>query len=368
MKALLTLIVVAFPLLAGWNNSNDLPARESPASTPQQLTPISDFAFEAAQTEKLLGVLVKRFPLPEGPSGFVELPANAPAFKFTVTERPLSGPKPRALYETRRIVEARAPDGSIYEAYCGHDDPKEIVPGHGFVSTLENRRQRYDTHYGYAYSPQDIFIGKREAGRLKPALFFRDVGSQDTAPHYLAMDDQGLAHLAVADVNLSQNNWLDLYWVIGDPKTGKWNAAWLVDRRGFTSWSQPWSAPWKDKVHLVWDWCDVTNHKRAPGMGAFHVEWGPNGFTHKVRIISGPVNELDAAVDPESGRLLIVLAKNAGGVYVLSRSADGRWTRPVLLHSRLRGRHDVSVVAANGGTFMIRTGSDDTREWLLRPQ
>jgi hypothetical protein len=96
-----------------------------------------------------------------------------------------------------------------------------------------------------------------------------------------------MVHLAVADVNLSQNNRLDLYWIIGDPKMGKWNSACLVDRRGFTSWSHPWSAAWSDKVHLIWDGCDVSINKRAPGMGAFHVERTANGFGRKTRIFEG---------------------------------------------------------------------------------
>ena len=176
-----------------------------------------------------------------------------------------------------------------------------------------------------------------------------------------------IIHLAVANVNISQDNRLDLYWVIGDPKAGKWNSAWLIDRRGFTSWSHPWSAAWSNKVHLIWDWCDVSIHKRAPGMGAFHVEWTPNGFGRKTRVFAGPVGDLDAALDQQSGLLVIVLARDAGGVYVLSRSADGKWMRPSLLHPGLRGRYDVSIEATGSNTFIIRTGSNQTREWLLRP-
>lgn len=334
---------------------------------PQALNSAEDSAFEATQTQKLLGVAVNDFPAPQGLGGFDEIPASAPAFRFRLSEQPLSGTKPRVWFETRLIVEARAPDGSVYEAYCGHDDPTEIIPGHGFVSTFDNRRQRYGTHHGYGFSPQDIFIGKREDGRLKPTLFFRDVGSHTTAPHSLAIDSNGLAHLAVADVNIYQDNRLDLYWVMGDPNSGKWLAAWLIDRRGFTSWAHPWSAAWANKVHLVWSWCDVSIHKRAPGMGAFHVEWSPNGFSRKVRMISGPVNELDAAIDPQSGRLVIILAKD-NGVFVLSRLANATWTRPVLLPPSLNKSNDVSIAAAKGGAFIVRIGSDNTREWLLRAE
>lgn len=171
----------------------------------------------------------------------------------------------------------------------------------------------------------------------------------------------------MADVNNFQDNRLDLYWVSGNPVTGKWTAAWLVDRRGFTSWSNPWSAAWSDKVHLIWTWRDVSVNKGAPGMGAFHVEWTPDGFSRKVRVIPGVVQEWDAAIDPKSGRLLIVFSKD-DGVYVVSRSENSGWTRVARLHPRIKKRSDVSVEASKGGSFVIRTSSEDLREWVLRPE
>jgi hypothetical protein len=164
-----------------------------------------------------------------------------------------------------------------------------------------------------------------------------------------------------------------MYSVIGDPKTGKWSSAWLIDRRGFTSWSSPWSAAWGDKVHLLWDWCDVSIHKNAPGMGLYHVEWSPNGFGRKTRIFAGPVREFDAAIDQGSGLLVIVLVKDRGGVYVISRTVEGKWTRARLLAPGVTGSPDVSIAATGDGAFVIRTSddimrerSDSTKEWLLR--
>jgi hypothetical protein len=222
--------------------------------------------------------------------------------------------------------------------------------------------------------PQDVYIGKRERGLINATLFFRDVGSHTTAPHALAVDNQEMVHRAVADVNISQGNRLDMYWVTGDPKVGKWTSAWLIDRRGFTSSSQPWSGAWTDKVHLIWDWCDLSYNKTAPGMGAYHVEWSPKGFGRKTRIFTSPVSQVEAAVDPESGLLVIVLAKHDGGVYVLSRSADGKWRRPSLLHPTLTAHNDVSITALGRNSFVIRTDSSwiggdsaKTKGWLLRP-
>jgi hypothetical protein len=326
-----------------------------------------DRASEAAQTENVLGVPVQDFPAPQGLTGFDELPTNTPPFRFTVSERRLSGAKPRLFFQTRAIVKARAPDGSIYEALCAGNDSAEISGGRRFISTIENRRQPYGTHYGYLFHPQNVYIGKRQAGKINPTLFFRDVGSHTTNPHHLAIDSNGLAHLAVADVNIFQNNQLDLYWMIGDPKTGKWVSASLIDRRDFTSSSGPWSGAWGDKVQLLWDWTAMQETQRESGNGVFHVEWGPNGFGRKVRFISKDVNGFDAAIDPLSGRLLIVLGTD-DGVYVLSRLANGKWERAVLVHPDLQTtNYALSIEATNGGAFILRTDSEKTREWLLRP-
>lgn len=233
IKALTSL--AALTLIGLWIGSTS--TGSSAKNEVPQDRPANDIAFEEAQTAKLLGVPLQKFPAPQGLNGMDEIPASATQFKFTLKAQPPSGRPPRVYFETRKIVQAAAPDGSIYEAYCGHedDDPRQIAPGHGLVSTYENRRQWYENHFGYGYMPQDVFIGKRKAGLIKATLFFRDVGSHTTSPHALAIDSRGLVHLAVADVNISQGNRLDMYWVIGDPQTGKWNAAWLIDRRGFTS-------------------------------------------------------------------------------------------------------------------------------------
>jgi hypothetical protein len=365
VTATLILILLLLGCAAGGRAPAPDPSRPTPGGRTQ--TPDeSDAAFELTQTQKHLGVPVRDFPPPQGLAGFDDLPADAPDFKFTLTERRPTGPEPPWPYESRPRVEAHAPDGSVYEAYVGHDDPREIIPGHGFVSTPANTRQRYGTHHGYAYHPNDVFVGQREAGRLRTRLFFRDVGSHTTAPHTLAIDGRGHAHLAVADVNIFQDNQLDLYWVVGDPAGGKWEAAWRIDHRGFTSWSHPRSAAWGDKVHLLWNWCDVSVNKTAPGMGAFHLEWSPGGFGRKVRVIKGEVNEWGSAVDPQSGRLLIAFSRD-DGVYVLSKPEGGSWTRAARLHPGLRRRHKLAVEAAEGGTFVVRLAYVETREFVLRP-
>lgn len=320
--------------------------------------------FEAKQTPKLLGVPVQNFPAPQGLSGYDDLPPNRPRLRFSVTERSPKLPPPKAPYETRSIVKAQAPDGSTYEALITRDE-EELTPGHGFVSTYENRRQMYGTHHGYEYSPQNVYIGRRVNGLLKPLLFFRDIGSHDTAPHHFAIDNKGMVHLAVADVNIFQDNRLDLYAVIGDPATGKWTNAWLIDRRGFTSSSRTWTGAWSDKVNLLWNWCDESIHKNAPGMGIFHVQWTPSGWGRKVRVVKGVPQAWEAAIDPRSGRMLVVYS-NSRGVYVTSHPEGGSWSQPTLLSTDLKGDVSVSVAAADDGTFIIGTDEFEPREWVLR--
>jgi hypothetical protein len=347
---------------------SSFPSQHQRAQTKKQreLDDRAASVFEIRQTEKLLGVPVQTFPDPQGLTGFDELPANRPAPQFTINEHSLTGPRPKYMYELRTTVKARAPDGSVYEAYSGRQE-EDVIEDSAFASTAENTRQFYGTHHGYGYNPQDVYIGKRLGARIKPALFFRDVGSHDTAPYHFAIDNKGMVHLIVADVNIFQRNRLDLYWVRGDLSSGKWTAAWLVDRRGFTSWSHPWSAAWADKVHGLWNWCDESVHKNAPGMGIIYLQWGPNGFGRKVRVVKGIPQSWDAAVDPQSGRLLLVYS-NANGVFTTYRPETGTWRRPTVLKAGLRTTDAVSVSSGGDGTFIIRTGSEDTREWVVRPR
>jgi hypothetical protein len=57
-----------------------------------------------------------------------------------------------------------------------------------------------------------------------------------TAPHFISVDSRGHVHLIVSDVNISDDNELNVYSLIGDPKSRKWTDAVMLDRRGFTSW------------------------------------------------------------------------------------------------------------------------------------
>src|SRR5258706_14394000 len=79
--------------------------------------PADDIAFEEAQTAKLLGVTLQKFPAPQGLNGMDEIPVTARAFAFTLKSQPASGPPPRVNFEDRKIVKGVAPDGTIYEAY-----------------------------------------------------------------------------------------------------------------------------------------------------------------------------------------------------------------------------------------------------------
>ena len=358
----LTILVVAMTLFvcAQATTESILAAWSSPSQNKPDDGSPDDFEFR--QTEKLLGVRLQNFPEPQGTTKFDELLPNRPALQFTVKEQPVSGPTPPPSFETRSIVKAKASDGSVYEAYCTRNS-SEVILGSRQPSTAANTRQMYGTHHGYGYTPEDVYIGKRVGSRIKTALFFPDIGSHDTAPHHLAIDNKGMVHLIVADVNIFQENRLDLYWVIGDPATGKWTAAWLVDRRGFTSSSHPWSGAWADKVNLLWHW-EKQGLESSPDDGIFYLQWQPGGFGQKVRVVKGRVSSWDAAVDPQSGKLLLVYSGD-DGVYITSRPEGGTWATPARLNKSLTKPHDVSATSVNDGMFIIRTSYEYTREWVV---
>jgi len=199
---------------------------------------------------------------------------------------------------------------------------------------------------------------------MKAALFFPDVGSHETAPHHFAIDNRGRVHLIVADVNIYQHNRLDLYWLIGDPGTGKWAAAWLVDRRTFTASSRPWSWAAADKVNLLWYW-EKQGLDSSPDEGIFYLQWQPRGFARKVRVATGRPTSWDAAVDPKSEKLLLVYSDDKG-VYLTLRNEGGTWTAPVSLNKSLTTHQVVSATTVSDGAFIIRTAHEATREWLVR--
>lgn len=288
---------------------------------------------EEVRTQRALGVALESYPTGQGEAGFDELPKDAPAFPYVGTERPLSGSPPASWLEGRRTVAAVAPDGIQYEAYVGYPDPGVIAPGHGFVSSLENRRQDYGTHHGYVFLPEDVFIGTRQGRLLHPKLFFRDVGSHSESPHYIAFDSKGACHLVVADVNIYQGNRLDLYWAIGNPTSRTWTAAYLIERRGFTSWSLPWIGSAGETVHLVWSWYDATGDANSAQSGLFHLARGTGGFTRKVRVAKGDVAAWDAGIDQETGELFVAFSSGAG-VEALSRPASGSWTTATRIRDR----------------------------------
>jgi len=318
--------------------------------------------YEAWQTAKYLGINVKPFPQL---AGYDDIPPGASEFRFRLQKRPLTGPTPPPSYETRNLVKAKASDGTVYEAYAGTYDEKKVWPGPGRDSSNMNTRQQYAPHLGYGYIGPDVFIGTRDRGRIRTSLFFRDFGSHATAPHFISVDSRGHVHLIVSDVNISDDNELNVYSLIGDPKSRKWTDAVMLDRRGFTSWSHPWAGAWRDKVFSLWNWGDATYDKNNANMGLFFVEWGPSEYGRKVRAVPGFIETYDAAIDPVTG-LLVIVASRDDGVFVVSRSSAGQWTKPAKLDPTLNERTDVSITPAPNSTFIIRTDRNRS-EVLLRP-
>lgn len=286
----------------------------------------------------------------------------------------------------RREVIAKEPDGSEWVAFCGR-----FKDGGGFPSTRINRRHRYG---GGSFHPADIYIGKRVDGEMRPVLFFRDVGSHDTSPHDFAIDGDGRFHLAVADVDIGQNNRLEVYWLVGDPKSRRWKAAWLVDhRRTFTYAASPRLTSWDHHMQLVWfverpraeSREEGTDAPRAAGAreareepsctSIYHVAWKPAGFGPKVRVIAfpGAITGFDVAQDPRTGTLLIAFSTGRG-ISLIARSRDGRWSRVEALDPSVPCGRPVSVAALGDGRFVIRAGPGwmdpgmvAAAEWLLIP-
>jgi hypothetical protein len=336
---------------------------------------------ERAATEKLLGVKVKDLP---SMTEFDEADPNAPTFKAMLSFQGETGGGFESALQPRSSVYATAPDGSLWEAYCGKAGAKPVdfpelnfnsgptapptivEPYKGFDSTPANTRQNYDTHHGYSFNPLDIFIGRSENGRLATSLFFRDVGSHTTAPHHMAIDRSGNVNLVVADVNISDDNSLDLYWMVGSMYTGKWTSAHLIDHRGFTSISKVWNGAYHDKVHLVWSWDSGQN--KSPDMGIYHIEKDPSGFSRKVRIFKGEVFSMSAAIDLDSGRLLVAFTNN-DDAYAISKEEGGSWSRPTPMKNPKFRNAEVTLLPGPSGSFDLKVNDMNTvATWRIQPE
>lgn len=352
---------VAREVFSNWKLNPELPDAVFHVEGMQPPDPLADLPqdpdqFEVVQTEKALGVKVQSFPAPQGPEGFDELPEAGPEFRFSMTERPPTDEAPAASYESRKCVSAKTPDGLKLEALCGYADHPDRFP-----STRENRRHRYG---GGSYHPEDVYVGERVGGKLRPSLFFRDIGSHNTAPHALAVDREGRCFLAVADVDIGQDNRFKLYGVISDPKRTKWTEAWIVDhRRALTSSAKPWCVARGKEVHIVWQW---DGGREAKESGLYHVVWTPDGFGRKTRVARGAINEADVAVDVKTGRLLVAYS-DEGGIFLSSLPMGGGWTKVTALDPSVKGEHPVMVLAPGDGTFIIRGQHEKCSEWVLAP-
>jgi hypothetical protein len=85
---------------------------------------------------------------------------------------------------------------------------------------------------------------------------------------------------------------------------------------------------------------------------------------HKVRITDAVPLAWDAAIDPRSGRILVVYSIKKG-LYVTSRPECGSWSRPALLKA-VDYSMAVSVISAADGSFVVNSGKENTREWVVR--
>jgi hypothetical protein len=304
--------------------------------------------YELAQKVRLLGVDVKTFPEPQGLAGFDEVQYGDDFFTTKTTERPPSGPDPPYSYESQPTRRATHPNGTVYQAYCGHsDDP--IIADLNEIGTTERWMRRHIHPNNDYYWPSDVLIGPLTNTRLHPILVFRDVGSHHSAPHSFAIDGSGKCHLMVSDVFMGENNRHKLYWVIGDVEKKAWEDATLIEcERSFTGSARPDSVRLGDSVHLIWSWHPLS----GPGRLCY-LEWTPRGFGRKM-IVTWQLGHYSAiAVDPQHGLILLAYS-TTGGVFFSLRTEDKSWTRPKLLHEDINADFRFNVAGIGKRIFAFR--------------
>src|SRR5207249_7531953 len=114
--------------------------------------------------------------------------------------------------------------------------------------------------------------------------------------------------------------------------------------------------------HLIWNW-----RGRGARGEICYVEWTPKRFGRKLHLHDRSGENLDVAVDPKTGRILLVFS-NEEGVFVASRPAKGQWTKPVRLEPHLTTEHTVSVEALGKSEFVVRVKHGTMSQFLVRPK
>jgi hypothetical protein len=154
--------------------------------------------------------------------------------------------------------------------------------------------------------------------------------------------------------------------MVGSMYTGKWTSAHLIDHRGFTSISKVWNGAYHDKVHLVWSWDSGQN--KSPDMGIYHIEKDPSGFSRKVRIFKGEVFSMSAAIDLDSGRLLVAFTNN-DDAYAISKEEGGSWSRPTPMKNPKFRNAEVTLLPGPSGSFDLKVNDMNTvATWRIQPE
>lgn len=314
--------------------------------------------FERKSTHDALGIPIEDVPDPLV-AGIAEGKKRRIEETPSIIEQDVSGPAPRKWFESVSTVAAKAPDGRIYRAYCGSasDDTLRLTKEQAELSA--NRRHLYSKETGF--HPDSVFIGPVENDKIAAKLVFPDVGSHNSFPHHFAIDGNSICHLVVADVYGSMQNRLKLYWCAGNLKMMKWERLWLIhNSREFTAWARTWCISWKTAVHVVW----VSVPSDGPGR-IYHAARDKNVFTGTTDLGVEFGTNLDVAVDPGNGELLIAFS-NKNGVFVCQRKPTGEWTRPSPVHRSVSGECPLSLEAVGNGKYVVRLNqSGRHREFLV---
>ena len=85
----------------------------------------------------------------------------------------------------------------------------------------------------------------------------------------------------------------------------------------------------------------------------------------KTIISEDPGDTFDFAVDPDTGRIVLVFATDRG-VFVSCRSQKGEWTKAKVLDPNLDKNHDVAITALGKGEFGVRVKYEESTDFQLR--
>lgn len=319
---------------------------------------------DVAATEKAVGISLKLLtPFGLYSDAATEISGTGSA-QF---QKPVTQPRPTESFTLNRTLIDSGKNGDVFEAVCASPAMVSDSSATAFEKKFGTKRRDYGSFLGRQFQSMCIYIRARTQVSDLTALYFPDCGTQTTAPHAFVLDQNGDAHLAICDVDGTNENAFTLYWLRGNISEACWKSVAIVDyRANFTRESKSKLVKTSRGVLLFWSWSE--GGANTAESGVYCLAWNENGFGIKQRLVAGTVEHWDVASDESSGEVLFAYSRD--GFHARKRGRNDGWFQEFQLLGSEATTLPLSVHSSVDG-FVVKVGtSDDTAkfDWKIEPE